>query len=144
MQEENNKINLTEEDFSFVCPLKTADMKNIEGGYFCGKCDKKVHDVSDYTPEAFNSLKEKSDNLCITFKKVAVVSLALSLSACTTTGKVASSKEPCQTKHPTTQDENNRLSPFKTPDKNQTVQINRAEESNIAGGIRAPMELREK
>ena len=135
----NNKVNLTEEDFSFVCPLKTVDMKSIEGGYFCGKCEKKVHDVSDYTPEAFNDLKKRSDKLCITFKKVAIVSLALSLSACSprTTGKIAP-KEPCQTKHPSTQNQNNRLAPFKVPDRNQTVEIDHVEEINIAGGMPPP------
>jgi len=131
----DNKIELNKEDFSFVCPLKTDDMKPVNGGYFCGQCEKKVHDVSDFTTQEFRELKKKS-NVCVTFKKVAVVSLVLGLSACSTgesrlVGKVAP-KEPCNADiKPSTS--NNRLTPFKVLDKNKTIKIDRVEEVNIAG-----------
>ena len=56
-----NNTELTKEDFSFVCPLKTEDMNAVEGGYFCQKCEKKVHDVTDMSQEDFQTLKRKPD-----------------------------------------------------------------------------------
>ena len=131
--QKSEKINLTKEDFSFVCPLKTADMKVINGGYFCGKCEKKVHDVSNFTNEEFLELSKKSENLCITFKKVATVSLVLGLSACSsqTTGKVSQNHQEPQ----------NRLSPSPVVDKNQTIKVDRIEEPEIAGGMMAPINI---
>ena len=128
--QKSEKINLTKEDFSFVCPLKTADMRAVDGGYFCGKCEKKVHDVSNFSNEEFIELSKKSENLCITFKKVATVSLVLGLSACSTqtTGKIA-------------QNPQNRLSPSPVVDKNQTIKVNRIEEPEIAGGKMAPIDI---
>jgi len=79
------KINLNKEDFSFICPLKTEDMSAVEGGYFCQKCDKKVHDVTKMNHDEFERLKSKSSNLCVTIQKVAAVSLVLGLSACSKT-----------------------------------------------------------
>ena len=131
--QKSEKINLTKEDFSFVCPLKTADMKAVDDGYFCGKCEKKVHDVSNFTNEEFLELSKKSDNLCITFKKVATVSLVLGLSACSsqTTGKISQNHQEPQ----------NRLSPFPVVDKNQTIKVDRIEEPEIAGGKMAPIDI---
>jgi len=78
----DKKITLNEEDFSFLCPMKTEDMTTIEGGYFCGECNKKVHDVSDMSKSEYEKLVEKTDDICISFKKIATVSLALSVAAC--------------------------------------------------------------
>ena len=137
----NDNIFLEKEDFSFVCPMKTEDMKSVEEGYFCAKCEKSVHDVSIFTEDEFNSLKASNNNLCVTFKKVAVVSLALGFVACSsprTTGKI-SQKEPCQAEiDKNGSSKKNRLTPFKIPDKNTTITIERSEEVNIAGGIGAP------
>ena len=128
--QKSEKINLTKEDFSFVCPLKTADMKAVDGGYFCGKCEKKVHDVSNFTNKEFLELSKKSENLCVTFKKVATVSLVLGLTACSsqTTGKVS-------------QNPQNRLSPSPVVDKNQTIKVEQIEEPEIAGGMMAPINI---
>ena len=68
------KTNLNKEDFSFICPLKTEDMSAVEGGYFCQKCDKKVHDVTKMNHDEFERLKSKSSNLCVTIQKVVAVS----------------------------------------------------------------------
>lgn len=78
---------LSEEDFSFVCPIKTEEMTVVEGGYHCEGCEKKVHDVSNMTQEEYKTLIDKTDNVCVSFKKVATVSLVLSLAACTTAPK---------------------------------------------------------
>jgi len=41
----SDKIDLSKEDFSFVCPMKQSEMIEVEGGFFCDKCEEKVHDV---------------------------------------------------------------------------------------------------
>ena len=136
----NNNIELNKEDFSFVCPMKTEDMSVVEEGYFCAKCEKNVHDVSTFTEKEFNVLKASNNDLCVTFKKVAVVSLALGFVACSsphTTGKI-SKNTPCQSQVDKSDSvKYNRLTPFKTSDKNTTIHIERSEEVNIAGGIGA-------
>ncbi len=148
----NNK-NITEkptplnrDDFSFICPLKTEDMHSVEGGYFCQKCDKKVHDVTHMNQDEFQTLKAKSTNLCVTIQKVATVSLILGLSACAKppqeqrlTGKIASNIS-CDT-NITKPPKKNRLAPFSMVDKNETLIINEIAEPQLAGGISMPQEL---
>ena len=129
------KITLTKKDFSFVCPLKTEDMDVVDGGYFCGKCEKKVHDVTNMNQEDFQTLKKNSENLCVTIKKVAAVSLVLGLSACASpkplTGKIATNS-PCDS-NITKGNHNNRLAPFTVVDKNKTIIIDHVEEPQLAG-----------
>ena len=121
-------INLSEKDFSFICPMKTKDMTAIEGGYFCGECNKKVHDVSHMSKDEYRQLVSKTENICVTFKKVATVSLALSLAACTSPqktkpfmlqGEVASPNPSCNTKQEKVKPKNP-LAPYKTPDINES------------------------
>jgi len=137
------KTTLTKEDFSFVCPLKTEDMNVVDGGYFCAKCEKKVHDVTNMSQEDFQTLKENSKDLCVTIKKVAAVSLVLGLSACASpkplTGKIATNS-PCDS-NITKGNHNNRLAPFTVVDKNQTITIDHVAEPQIAGGITAPEKM---
>jgi len=86
--------------------MKTEDMTEVEGGYFCGECDKKVHDVSHMNKDEYTQLVSKTENICVTFKKVATVSFALSLAACTSPqkpkpvlmGKIASPNPSCNIK----------------------------------------------
>jgi hypothetical protein len=136
-----SNVTLTKEDFSFVCPLKTEDMKAVEGGYFCGKCDKKVHDVTNMSHEALATLEKQNNNLCVTIHKVAAVSLVLGLAACSSpeplTGKIA----PRASCDANITNPKNRLSPFSAVDKNKTLIINRIEEPQIAGGKMAPMHI---
>ena len=85
MKKNNNEtIELNKKDFSFLCPMQIGDMKSIDGGYFCGECNKKVHDVSGMSKEKYHDLVSKTENICVTFKKVATVSLALSMAASAT------------------------------------------------------------
>ena len=77
-----NKLSLTKEDFSFVCPLDVDDMKAIDGGHFCDTCNKNVYDVSDFSANQYQSFIENKKDICISFKQIVTVSLALSLSAC--------------------------------------------------------------
>ena len=145
----NKNTNLKKEDFSFICPLKTEDMNAIEGGYFCQKCDKKVHDVTNMSQEDFQSLKNKSQNICVSIQKVAAVSLVLGLSACSKPetkqqliGKIAPNVScDANITRPTKE---NRLTPFSVIDKNQTIHINRVAEPQIAGGIMVPPSLQKE
>ena len=78
----NDKISLEKEDFSFVCPLKVEDMKSVDGGHFCEGCEKKVYDVSNFSRDEYKSLLGSQKDVCISFTKVATLSLALTFSAC--------------------------------------------------------------
>lgn len=87
MKKNQEKIELSEKDFSFVCPLKTTDMTEVEGGYHCDSCNEKVHDVTNMTKDEYHNLVDKDENICIVFSKVATMSLALSLTAVATPNK---------------------------------------------------------
>ena len=80
----NENIELNKKDFSFLGPMQIKDMRAVEGGYFCEECNKKVHDVSGMSKEKYHDLVSKTENICVTFKKVATVSLALSMAASAT------------------------------------------------------------
>jgi len=142
MQKKNKtELTLTKKDFSFVCPLKTEDMIAVDSGYFCDKCKKIVHDVSDMTQSEYKTLVEKTDDICVTFKKVATVSLVFSLAACTTAPKVNPPllgkivpKNSCTTKQEKPKDADV-LAPYKVVDKKREIEIKYQKEVEIAGGI---------
>ena len=127
---ENEKITLSKKDFSFVCPLKTDDMTVVEGGHFCTECEKKVHDVSKMTQEEYKTLVVGTDNVCVSFKKVATMSLALSLAACATPkktnplllGKIAP-QSTCN------------VDVNKTIDKNETIKIKYKQTFELMGDV---------
>ena len=114
----NELIELSEKDFSFVCPVQTDDMTAINGGYFCDSCEKKVHDVSSMTKDEYRQLLSKSENICVTFKKVVTVSLALSLAACSTENNAKTIDFSINKS--TSNESNNSLKPYNAVDKNQT------------------------
>ena len=87
MNSKNDPFILTPKNFSFRCPLKVADMEVVEGGYFCSKCEKKVHDVSAMSKKEYKELQNKHKNLCVYFKRVVKTSVALSLVACSSSTK---------------------------------------------------------
>ena len=129
----NNKIELDDGDFSFVCPLKTSNMKKVDGGHFCDKCEKKVYDVSDFTPNEFKEFQSNNSDVCISFKKVAIVSLALSLSACSSTysHKVGKMVERLPTKTDTNKTEvDKKIKPFKSSKK---IKVDRVDVVELAG-----------
>jgi len=141
MKKKNEEeLNLTKEDFSFICPMKTEDMTAIDGGYFCGECDKKVHDVSHMNKSEYETLLKSKENVCVTFKRVVATSLAFGLVACAEPkspkpvlmGKIAPNSA-CQTK-PIKPPKDNKLSPYKAIDTNKTVEI--------AGGMMMPQSLK--
>jgi len=76
----DKKLDLTPKDFSFICPLNMDELTPIEGGYHCDSCEKKVYDVSHMSKSEFQTLQEKTKDLCISFKKVTTVAVVLSAS----------------------------------------------------------------
>jgi len=82
VKKNSEKIDLTEKDFEFICPVKSMDMKSIAGGYFCDQCEKKVYDVSDYTQCELDSLKANNSGVCINFKKIVTASLIVNATLC--------------------------------------------------------------
>ena len=94
MKKNNEKIELSEKDFEFVCPVKTDTMKDIEGGYFCYDCEKKVFDVTDYTEDEFITLKHEQSNLCVNFKKIVTTTLILNSAFCVASGETHALSKP--------------------------------------------------
>jgi hypothetical protein len=117
-------------------------MNVVDGGYFCAKCDKKVHDVTNMGQEDFKTLQKNNDNLCVTIHKVAAVSLLLGLSACSSakplTGKIVNPS--CDT-NVSAYPIKNKWAPASAVDKNKTITIDHIEEPQIAGGLMAPMNI---
>jgi len=112
------KIALSQKDFEFVCPVKSADMEGIEGGYFCHDCDKKVYDVSDYTHDEFKVLQASTSDLCINFKKIVTTSLILNATLCVA---IDTTKE-------------NRLAPVSKITSNQTISVDYNKVVELGGG----------
>ena len=126
MKKKSDKlIELSEKDFSFVCPIKTGDMTAINGGYFCDSCEKKVHDVSSMTKDEYRQLLSKTENICVTFKKVVTVSLVLGMAACASAAK---------TKAPL-------LGKIKAPNTSSNVDNNKTKSSNKNETQRVEVEL---
>ena len=94
MKKESKKIALSEKDFEFICPVKTDTMKNIEGGYFCYDCEKKVFDVTDYTEDEFTTLKTEQSDLCVNFKKIVTTTLILNSAFCVASGEMYTLSKP--------------------------------------------------
>ena len=107
MPNNKEKINLTPKDFSFICPLSMDELTPIEGGYHCDGCEKKVYDVSHMSKSEFKTLQEKTKDLCISFKKVTTVAVALGAS-----GWVAAADTNSTTSSITIQQKSNSLFPY--------------------------------
>ena len=107
MPNDKEKINLTPKDFSFICPLSMDELTPIEGGYHCDGCEKKVYDVSHMSKSEFKTLQEKTKDLCISFKKVTTVAVALGAS-----GWVAAADTNSTTSSITIQQKSNSLFPY--------------------------------
>jgi len=138
----SDKIDLNKEDFSFICPIKTEHMSSVDAGYFCDKCEKKVHDVSRMTQGEYKKLITKTENICVSFKKVATVSLVLSLAACASPekqerpllGKIKVPNNTCQKDNNKTTNES---------DKNVTIRIEYPQRVEL-GGKPIAMKKKEK
>ena len=127
----DKKVTLNEEDFSFLCPLETEDMTIVEGGYFCNECNKKVHDVSDMTINEYEKVVKKTNDICISFKKIAIASLALSVAACASPEKskhiILKGKRVVKPNHIINKpkEQNNILISSEKVDSNKTADVNK-------------------
>ena len=75
---------LTDEDFSFKCPMRWDEMEMTSNGKFCGKCRKEVFDLTNCSTEEVGALQAKHGSICgsIRVAQAAVVALSLSAAAC--------------------------------------------------------------
>jgi len=123
MKKNNEKIELNEKDFEFICPVKSNDMTTVDGGYFCNDCEKKVYDVSNYTEVELTTLKSQQSNLCINFKKVVITSLILNSALCVAAGDGFSVSQ-----------QYNKLAPVSQVNLNQPIFLEYKEEVELGGG----------
>ena len=133
-----NKITLNKEDFSFICPMKQKDMTEVEGGFFCEKCEEKVHDMTHMSQGEYEKLVSTNENVCVTFKRVVATSFAFGMVAYAEPkhpkrilmGKIVAPSKVCQTQSIKPQ-KKNPLAPYK-------VTTNKT--ADVAGGIMAQPE----
>jgi len=83
------KTKFTQDDFSFICPMKWGNMKTVDKGRFCDKCEQTVVDVSDCSLDEVATMQRKDPAVCVAIKTVAMVAttagVALSIAACSST-----------------------------------------------------------
>ena len=92
---------LTENHFSFKCPMNWDQMEASANGRFCGKCRKEVFDLTNCSIDEVIALQRKHGPICgsIRVAQVAAVAVSLSAAACQngpperTMGKVRSHSE---------------------------------------------------
>ncbi len=81
---------LTEQDFSFKCPMDFEQMENSGNGRHCSKCQKQVFDLTHCSIDNVIDLQRKHGPICGSIKvaQMAAVALTLSVAACRTTDSV--------------------------------------------------------
>ena len=83
------KTKFTQDDFSFICPMKWEYMKAVDKGRFCDKCEQTVIDVSDCSLDEVATMQRKDPAICVAIKTLATVAtttgVALSIAACSST-----------------------------------------------------------
>lgn len=77
---------LTENDFSFKCPMNWDEMELSGGGRHCRKCAKQVFDLTNCSLEEIAVLQKSHGSICgsIRIAHVAVLAASFSAAACTT------------------------------------------------------------
>lgn len=75
---------LTENHFSFKCPMNWDEMTVSDNGRYCGKCRKEVFDLTNCSIDEVIALQRKHGSICgsITVMRIAAVSASLSAAAC--------------------------------------------------------------
>lgn len=92
---------LTQNHFSFKCPMNWDGMKVTDNGRFCDKCRKEVFDLTNCSIDEVIALQRKHGPICGSIRVVQVAAVAVSLSAAAcengtsgrTTGKIPSHSE---------------------------------------------------
>ena len=75
---------LTENHFSFKCPMNWNEMSVSDNGHFCSKCRKEVFDLTNCSIDEVIALQKKHGPICgsIRVAQVAAVAVSLSAAAC--------------------------------------------------------------
>lgn len=75
---------LTENHFSFKCPMNWDEMEVSINGRFCDKCRKEVFDLTNCSIDEVIALQRKHGSICgsIRVAQVAAVAVSLSSAAC--------------------------------------------------------------
>lgn len=72
---------LTENHFSFKCPMSWDAMAVTENGRFCAKCRKEVFDLTNCSIDEVIALQRKHGPICGSIRVAQVAGVAVSLSA---------------------------------------------------------------
>lgn len=72
---------LTENHFSFKCPMNWDDMEVSGSGRHCCKCRKQVFDLTNCTIDEVIALQRKHGPICGSIKVIQTATIAISLSA---------------------------------------------------------------
>lgn len=72
---------LTENHFSFKCPMRWDDMAVSANGRFCEQCRKEVYDLSNCTVDEVIALQKQHGSICGSIRVVRAAAVAVSLSA---------------------------------------------------------------
>lgn len=72
---------LTENHFSFKCPMNWDEMQVSENGRYCGKCRKEVLDLTHCSIDEVIALQRKHGAICGSIR-VAVTAVSLTAAAC--------------------------------------------------------------
>jgi hypothetical protein len=74
---------ISEQHFSFKCPMSWDEMEVSGSGRHCGKCQKQVFDLTNCSVDEVISLQKKHGPICGSIS-AAVVAISLSAAACQT------------------------------------------------------------
>lgn len=72
---------LTENDFSFKCPMRWEDMAVSANGRFCERCRKEVFDLSNCSVDEVIALQKAHGSICGSIRVVRAAAVAVSISA---------------------------------------------------------------
>ncbi len=75
---------LTENHFSFKCPMNWDEMEASDNGRFCNRCRKEVYDLTNCSIDEVIALQRKHGSICASIRvaQVAAVAVSLSSAAC--------------------------------------------------------------
>jgi hypothetical protein len=75
---------ITEQHFSFKCPMDFTAMRPSENGVFCDRCCREVFDLTDCSIDEVRALQRKHGRICgsIRIMPLAATAVALTAAAC--------------------------------------------------------------
>lgn len=72
---------ITEDHFTFKCPMRWEDMRVSANGRFCERCRKEVFDLSNCSIDEISALQRRHGSICGSIRVVRATAVAVSLSA---------------------------------------------------------------